>query len=54
MAASFERLRAAGADFGLIATNTMHYIFDEVQQAVGMALVSIACGFRGKVNGIPG
>lgn len=41
MAASFERLRAAGADFGLIATNTMHYVFDEVQQAVGMPLVSI-------------
>jgi aspartate racemase len=41
MAASFESLRAAGADFGLIATNTMHYVFDEVQQAVGMPLVSI-------------
>jgi aspartate racemase len=41
MAESFERLRAAGADFGLIATNTMHYVFDEVQQAVGMPLVSI-------------
>jgi aspartate racemase len=41
MAASFERLRAAGADFGLIATNTMHYVFDEVRQAVGMPLVSI-------------
>jgi aspartate racemase len=41
MAASFERLRMAGADFGLIATNTMHFVFDEVQQAVGMPLVSI-------------
>lgn len=41
MAASFEGLRRAGADFGLIATNTMHYVFDEVQQAVGMPLVSI-------------
>ena len=41
MAESFERLRMAGADFGLIATNTMHYVFDEVQQAVGMPLVSI-------------
>lgn len=41
MVASFERLRAAGADFGLIATNTMHYVFDEVQQGVGMPLVSI-------------
>ena len=41
MAASFECLRRAGADFGLIATNTMHYVFEEVQQAVGMPLVSI-------------
>ena len=41
MVASFERLRMAGADFGLIATNTMHHVFDEVQQAVGMPLVSI-------------
>jgi len=41
MAASFEGLRRAGADFGLIATNTMHYVFDEVQQAVDMPLVSI-------------
>jgi aspartate racemase len=41
MAAAFEHLLAAGADFGLIATNTMHYVFDEVQQAVEMPLVSI-------------
>ena len=41
MAMALERLRLAGADFGLIATNTMHYVFDQVQQAVGMPLVSI-------------
>lgn len=41
MAAALERLRVAGADFGLIATNTMHYVFDEVQEAVGMPLLSI-------------
>jgi aspartate racemase len=41
MAVALERLRLAGADFGLIATNTMHYVFDEVQQAVGMPLLSI-------------
>ena len=39
MAAALERLRAAGADFGLIATNTMHVVFDEVQQRVGMPLL---------------
>jgi aspartate racemase len=41
MASALERLRLAGADFGLIATNTMHYVFDQVQQAVGMPLLSI-------------
>lgn len=41
MADCLERLRLAGADFGLIATNTMHIVFDEVQAAVGMPLISI-------------
>jgi aspartate racemase len=41
MAMALARLRLAGADFGLIATNTMHYVFDEVQQAVQMPLLSI-------------
>ena len=35
------RLRMAGADFGIIATNTMHIVFDEVQAAAGMPLLSI-------------
>lgn len=41
MATALERLRHAGADFGLIATNTMHFVFEEVQQAVHMPLLSI-------------
>lgn len=41
MAAALERLRLAGADFGLIATNTMHIVFDDVQRAVQMPLLSI-------------
>ena len=41
MARALEGLRLAGAGFGLIATNTMHIVFDAVQQAVGMPLVSI-------------
>jgi aspartate racemase len=41
MAAALERLRCAGADFGLIATNTMHFVFEEVQRAMGMPLLSI-------------
>jgi aspartate racemase len=55
MAEALERLHVAGADFGLIATNTMHIVFDEVQRAVHMPLLSIvqataeailASGFR--------
>ena len=41
MAEALERLHVAGADFGLIATNTMHIVFDEVQRAVKMPLLSI-------------
>jgi len=41
MANALESLHRAGADFGLIATNTMHIVFDEVQGAVHMPLVSI-------------
>jgi aspartate racemase len=41
MAEALERLHVAGADFGLIATNTMHIVFDEVQRAVNMPLLSI-------------
>ena len=41
MADALERLHVAGADFGLIATNTMHIVFEEVQQAVHMPLLSI-------------
>lgn len=41
MASALNRLCLAGAEFGLIATNTMHIVFDEVQQAVPMPLLSI-------------
>ncbi|MDH5769916.1 MAG: amino acid racemase [Candidatus Bathyarchaeota archaeon] len=34
-------LHRGGADFGLIATNTMHAVFDEVQQRSPMPLISI-------------
>ena len=36
-----ERLRQAGADFGLIATNTMHKVFDTVQNAVDLPLIHL-------------
>ena len=41
MARALEALRGAGADFGLIATNTMHIVFDDVQRDVQMPLISI-------------
>ncbi|MBS1871713.1 MAG: aspartate/glutamate racemase family protein [Acidobacteria bacterium] len=41
MADALNRLRRAGADFGLIATNTMHIVFDQVQAAVPMPLLHI-------------
>ena len=34
-------LESAGADFGIIATNTMHIAFDEVQAAVEMPFVHL-------------
>ena len=37
-----ERLRAGGADFLLICTNTMHRMADEVQAAVDLPLLHIA------------
>ncbi len=41
MVDALDRLHGAGADFGLIATNTMHIVFEEVQRAVHMPLLSI-------------
>ena len=50
MAGALEKLRRAGADFGLIATNTMHIVFDEVQRAVQMPLLSIVEATAGAVH----
>ena len=38
---TFRRIEAAGADFGLLCTNTMHKVFDEVQKNVRIPLVHI-------------
>lgn len=37
-----KRLKAAGADFLLIATNTMHIVAEEVERASGLPLLHIA------------
>ncbi len=36
-----RRLEAAGADFIVIATNTMHIVFDEVQASVNIPMLSL-------------
>ncbi len=41
MSDALRALHRAGADFGLISTNTMHMVFDEVQARVDMPLLSI-------------
>ncbi len=41
LAAEIERLALGGADFALIAANTPHLVFDELQQRVRIPLLSI-------------
>ena len=37
----FKKLEKAGADFGLIATNTMHKVFEHVADAIDLPLINI-------------
>ncbi len=37
----FQKLKNAGADFGLIATNTMHKVFKQVADIVDLPLINI-------------
>jgi len=41
MVEAIVRLHRAGADFGVIAANTMHIVFDEVQQRSPIPLINI-------------
>jgi len=41
MIQAMDKLAAAGADFGIIATNTMHIVFDEVSKGTKLPLISI-------------
>jgi aspartate racemase len=36
-----NNLKKAGADFGLIATNTMHKVFDQVQKEIALPLIDL-------------
>jgi aspartate racemase len=52
--AGLERLVRAGADFGFIAANTPHLVFDEVQRRSAIPLISIvrATSERAKALGL--
>jgi aspartate racemase len=41
MISAAKGLERAGADFGIIATNTMHIVFEEVQAAVGIPFLHL-------------
>ncbi len=41
MIGAARALERAGADFGLIATNTMHLVYDRMQEAVGIPFLHI-------------
>ena len=41
MIKAFKALERAGADFGIIASNTMHFVFDEVQREISIPLINI-------------
>jgi aspartate racemase len=42
LTAAARRVEAAGADFALLATNTMHRVFDEIQKGIRIPLLHIA------------
>ena len=44
------KLKQAGADFGLIATNTMHKVFDTVQTAIDLPLIHLIDSTAAKAN----
>lgn len=52
LVASVKCLQKAGADFGLIATNTMHKVFDIVQDAVDLPLIHIIDATALKAGGM--
>jgi len=41
MIEAFRALEKAGADFGLIAANTLHIVFDKVQREISIPLINI-------------
>jgi aspartate racemase len=41
LVAEIEKLALAGADFGMLASNTPHLVFDEIQRSCALPLISI-------------
>lgn len=54
LAAEVNKLAAAGADFALLASNTPHIVFDKIQTASTLPMISIveATGEKAKTLGI--
>ena len=50
LAAEFEKLHQAGADFAALTANTPHIVFDELQQRSALPLVSIVEATRDRVQ----
>ena len=46
ISSSVERLVRAGAEFGLIAANTPHIVFDDVQERAGIPMISLVKAAR--------
>lgn len=45
-----RQVEAGGGDFLLIATNTMHKMYDEVEAAIGIPMIHIADAAAAKIN----
>jgi aspartate racemase len=54
LVACFKKLENAGADFGLIATNTMHKVYEQVVNRVSLPIINIIdeTAFRAKASGL--
>jgi len=50
LAGAAQRLAAAGAEVLLIATNTMHIVFDQVQAAVDVPMISLLDAVAGAIQ----
>jgi aspartate racemase len=52
MVSALNALSDAGADFGIIATNTLHYVFDKVMSRVELPVISLVDAVCEYANGL--